>query len=89
MLTDVNYNTGYKSEYSYKVIKMSTLDVLSPASYKLCKILGKTDLEDLQEGSDVGSGWSVVRWLGLIFGVLLVVGGCCCAAKLFGVNRNR
>ena len=71
------------------MVKLSTLDGLPPANYKLYKILGETDLADLKEGSDLGSSWSVVRWLGLIFGVLLVVGGFCCAAKLFGVFRNR
>ena len=71
------------------MIKLSTLDVLPPASYKLYKILGETDLADLKEGDNLGSGWSIVRWMGLICGVLLVVGGFCCAAKLFGVFRNR
>ena len=89
MLTYVNHNIGLKILIFLQGDKVSSLGVYHQLFTICVKSAGKTELEDLQEGSDVGSGWSVVRWLGLIFGVLLVVCGCCCAIKLFGINRNR
>ena len=85
MLTYVNHNIGLKILIFLQGDKVSSLGVYHQLFTICVKSAGKTELEDLQEGSDEGSGWSVLRWLGLIFGVLLVICGCCCAIKLFGV----
>ena len=57
------------------------------SSYTICfKFTGTNGLEDLEEGAEKDDGMGVWwRWFGLVVGILIVVVGCCCAVKLYGM----
>ena len=51
------------------------------------KSAGPIGLEELGEGEEKGDGTGVLRWFGLVAGVIIVSAGLCCLLKLFGIAR--
>ena len=58
------------------------------SSYSISfKSAGPIGLEELGEGDQKGDGMGVLRWFGLVAGIIIVSAGLCCLVKLFGIAR--
>ena len=58
------------------------------SSYTICfKSTGPIGLEELGEGDQKEDGMGVLKWFGLVSGIIIVAAGLCCLVKLFWIAR--
>ena len=51
------------------------------------KSTGPIGLEELGEGDQKEDGMGVLKWFGLVSGIIIVAAGLCCLVKLFWIVR--